>query len=81
LSKRKIHLDHSLAKLITARTTPTISIRPTMPHMVVWVEVQPVVFAVESMVRPTGIRAPARIAAIPISVILVVRDVIVNFTT
>lgn len=59
---------------MTARTTPTMRKRPTTPHMIVWVSVHPVVFALASIVRPTGIRAPARIAEIPISVILEVRD-------
>lgn len=59
---------------MTASTTPTMRNRPTTPHIMTCVEVQPDVFAVESMVRPTGIRAPARIALIPISVILVVSD-------
>lgn len=59
---------------MTASTTPTIRNRPTTPHIMTCVEVHPLVFAAASMVRPTGISAPARIALIPISVILVVND-------
>lgn len=63
---------------MTARITPTIRNRPTTPHIMTWVSVHPLVFAALSMVRPTGMSAPARIALIPISVILVVRDDKVN---